>query len=178
MDICLVRSDDHRILVSVSGRNGQIFEEVYGVGTGKLIQSLVEGGRENSMLIGIDGEAHQAIGAAASEDLTPAYVLAGIARLEEDADASFRSRISPFLYSACVFLIGSAVAVWLLLLQGREAVRHEVLVDYVRRKTGGSTGSMQELFHALEAVLDGIRRGTDLRRPQQRGREQKMIVLD
>ena len=47
--------------------------------------------------------------------------------------------------------------------QGREAVRHEVLVDYVRRKTGGSTGSMQELFHALEAVLDGIRRGTDLR---------------
>ena len=65
-----------------------------------------------------------------------------------------------------------------LLLQGREAVRHEVLVDYVRRKTGGSTGSMQELFHALEAVLDGIRRGTDLRRPQQRGREQKMIVLD
>lgn len=65
-----------------------------------------------------------------------------------------------------------------LLLQGREAVRHEVLADYVRRKTGGSTGSMQELFHALEAVLDGIRRGTDLRRPQQRGREQKMIVLD
>ncbi len=32
VDICLVRSSDHRILVSVSGRNGQIFEEVYGVG--------------------------------------------------------------------------------------------------------------------------------------------------
>lgn len=66
------------------------------------------------------------------------------------------------------------------LLQSKEAIRHEILEDYVCRKTGISTGggSMQELFHALEAVLDGIRRGTDLRRPQQRGREQKMIVLD
>nr|WP_300766029.1 hypothetical protein [uncultured Acetatifactor sp.] len=147
VDICLVRSDDHKILVSVSGRNGQIFEEVYGVGTGKLIQSLVEGGRENSMLIGIDGEAHQAIGAAASEDLTPAYVLAGIARLEEDADASFRSRISPFLYSACVFLIGSAVAVWLLLLQGRELKR---LAGAMQALAGGETQIRKEAVHGKD----------------------------
>ncbi len=67
-----------------------------------------------------------------------------------------------------------------LLLQGREAVRYEVLEDYVYRKTGraGSHGSKQEMFHALEAVLDGIRRGAGMRRKERRGQEKRMIVLD
>lgn len=67
-----------------------------------------------------------------------------------------------------------------LLLQGKEAVRREVLEDYITRKTGRAAGhsSQQELFHALEAVLDDIRRGADMRRPERRGLEQRMIVLD
>lgn len=67
-----------------------------------------------------------------------------------------------------------------LLLQGKEAVRREVLEDYITRKTGRAAGhrSQQELFHALEAALDDIRRGSDMRRPERRGLEQRMIVLD
>lgn len=141
VDICLVRSSDHRILVSVSGRNGQIFEEVYGVGTGKLIQDLADKGREGSMLIGIGGESHQVIATAASEALYPEYVLTGITRREDAAENAVKSRISPLLYSACVFLAGSVISIWLLLLQGRELKR---LARAMQMLAGGETQIRKE----------------------------------
>ncbi len=141
VDICLVRSSDHRILVSVSGRNGQIFEEVYGVGTGKLIQDLADKGREGSMLIGIGGESHQVIATAASEALYPEYVLTGITRREDAAGNAVKSRISPLLYSACVFLAGSVISIWLLLLQGRELKR---LARAMQMLAGGETQIRKE----------------------------------
>ncbi len=141
VDICLVRSSDHRILVSVSGRNGQIFEEVYGVGTGKLIQDLADKGREGSMLIGIGGESHPGIATAASEALYPEYVLTGITRREDAAGNAVKSRISPLLYSACVFLAGSVISIWLLLLQGRELKR---LARAMQMLAGGETQIRKE----------------------------------
>lgn len=66
-----------------------------------------------------------------------------------------------------------------MLLQGREAVRHEILADYACRKTGSAgDGSMRGLFHALEAALDDIRRGAGRHRPERRGQGHRMIVLD
>lgn len=147
VDMCLVRSDDHRILASVSGRNGQIFEEVYGVGTGELLRDLTENGRESSMLIGINGEPYQVIGAAASEGLYPEYVLAGIAR-REDGRVSVESRVSPFLYSAGVFLAGSVVSIWLLLLQGRELKK--------------LAGAMQLLANGETQIKKGTVHGKDV----------------
>lgn len=119
-DICLVQSKDHKILVSVNGYNGQHFEEVYAIGTGELIQDLAEGGQKGNLLISIGGEAHQVIGVAASEELFPEYVMMGITKREELGGISNREQITPILYAIIVFLLGSAVSIWLLVLQGRE----------------------------------------------------------
>ena len=146
LDICLVRSEDHRILASVSGRNGQIFEEVYGVGTGELLRNLADNGWEGSVLIGINGEPYQVIGAAASEGLYPEYILAGIAR-REDGGTSLESRLSPFLYSACVFLAGSVISIWLLLLQGRELWK---LAGAMQKLANGETQIRKDAVHGKD----------------------------
>lgn len=67
-----------------------------------------------------------------------------------------------------------------LLLQSKEAVRYEVLADYVYRKTGrtGRCDSVQELFHALEDILDGIRRSMGVQRPERMAQNDRMIILD
>lgn len=147
VDICLVRSEDHRIIVSASGRNGQIFEEVYGVGTGTLIRDLAEKGRENSMLISMNGESCQVIGTAASDELYPQYVLTGITRRKDDAASSLKNRTTPLLYSAGVFLAGSVIAIWLLLLQGRELKR---LARAMQMLSEGETGIRKETVHGKD----------------------------
>ena len=69
---------------------------------------------------------------------------------------------------------GTASALWKRMTPARTKYH------YITRKTGRAAGhrSQQELFHALETALDGIRRGADMRRPERRGLEQRMIVLD
>ena len=65
-----------------------------------------------------------------------------------------------------------------LLLQSGEAVRCEVLSDYIRRRTGRPAGSVHEMFRALVEILDGIRRGTGRRRLEQEVQDHRMIILD
>ncbi len=93
------------------------------------------------MLIGIGGESHQVIATAASEALYPEYVLTGITRREDAAGNAVKSRISPLLYSACVFLAGSVISIWLLLLQGRELKR---LARAMQMLAGGETQIRKE----------------------------------
>lgn len=66
------------------------------------------------------------------------------------------------------------------LLQSKEAVRHEVLADYVRRKTGrdGRYDGTQEMFHALENILELIRRGSDVHATGTRASDHRMIIID
>ena len=146
-DICLVSGKDHRILVSVSGRNGQMFEEIYGVGTRKLLDKLTNDGREGSMLIGIQGRTHQVIGVAASDGLSPEYLMLGITQQEDGFRSSLRSLVSPFLYAGLVFLVGSAVSIWLLLLQGRELKQ---LAAAMQMLAGGETEIKKEAVYGKD----------------------------
>lgn len=146
-DICLVQSKDHKILASVSGYNGQRFEEVYAVGTGELIQDLAEGGRRGNLLISIDGEAHQVTGVTASKELFPEYVMMGITRREDPGAVSSREQIMPILYAAVVFLLGSAVSIWLLVLQGRE-LKHLSLA--MQMLAGGQTEIKKQPAHGKD----------------------------
>lgn len=146
-DLCLVRSQDHKILVSVSGYNGQMFEEVYAVGTGELIQDLVEGDRKGRMLIGIGGQTHQVIGVAASEALFPEYLLLGITRLEDQQEALGQEQLAPILYAIFVFLAGSVISIWLLLLQGREL---KYLAAAMQMLASGQTDIKKRAVHGKD----------------------------
>lgn len=146
-DICLVSGKDHRILVSVSGRNGQLFEEIYGVGTRKLLDRLTNDGREGSMLIGIQGRTHQVIGVAASEGVFPEYLMLGITRQEDRSGSKLRSLASPFVCGGLVFLAGSAASMWLLLLQGRELKR---LAAAMQMLANGETEIKKEAVHGKD----------------------------
>lgn len=146
-DLCLVRSRDHRILVSVSGYNGQMFEEIYGVGTKKLVEDLAEEGRKGSMLINIGGSSHQVIAVAASDGLTPDYMMMGITRREDRSGASGSGQTAPFLYAAFVFLAGSVVSIWLLLLQGREL---KDLATAMQMLANGDTGIKKTAVHGKD----------------------------
>lgn len=146
-DICLVRSRDHRIVASVRGYNGQMFEEIYAAGTGRMIQQLAEEGRKSSMLIGINGETHQVIGAEASDGLKPDYVVMGITRRKDPVRTSESDGMHPFFYAGFVFLAGSAVSIWLLLLQGRELKRLAVAMQML---ANGETGIKKEAVHGKD----------------------------
>lgn len=68
-----------------------------------------------------------------------------------------------------------------LLLQGREAVRYDVLTDYIRRKTeegGVFAAGTEDAFYKLADILEGIRAGTDMHRKRGTGAEHRMIVWD
>ena len=66
------------------------------------------------------------------------------------------------------------------LLQGKEAVRREVLTNYIYRKTGRTDrcDGTREMFEALEGILEGIRRGTDVHRAGRTAQEHRMIIID
>lgn len=66
------------------------------------------------------------------------------------------------------------------LLQSKEAVRCDILTDYIRRKTGeiSRCGSMQEMFQAFEDILEGIRKGADVHYAGRTAQERKMIIFD
>lgn len=68
-----------------------------------------------------------------------------------------------------------------LLLQGKEAVRADVLTDYLMRKTGQKQKGdfiPEEAFYRLERVLEDIRRGGKTERSSQMERRQRLIVWD
>lgn len=146
-DICLVQSKNHKILASVNGYNGQRFEEIYAIGTRELIQDLAEGGRKGNLLISIGGEAHQVIGVAASEELFPEYVMMGISRREDAGVVSTKEQIIPILYAVVVFLLGSVVSIWLLVLQGKE-LKHLALA--MQMLAGGQTEIKKQPAHGKD----------------------------
>ena len=68
-----------------------------------------------------------------------------------------------------------------LLLQSREAVPCEIIVDYIGRKTGCNEYegfNTHEVFGKLEEILDGIRRGTDIYGQERLWQDSRMIILD
>lgn len=146
-DLCLVRSRDHRIVVSVSGYNGQMFEEIYGVGTKEMVSALAEEGRRGSMLIGIGAETYQVIAVAASDGLTPDYMMMGITRRKDLSRTAGSGQAAPFLYAALVFLAGSAASIWLLLLQGREL---KDLAAAMQMLANGDTGIKKTAVHGKD----------------------------
>ncbi len=146
-DICLVRSQYHQIIASVSGYNGQMFEEVYAVGTGELIQNLAKGDKKGHMLIGIGGKSYQVIGVSASEELFPEYLLMGITRLEDQQEGFTKDQLAPMLYAALVFLAGSVISIWLLILQGRE-LKH--LAYAMQMLASGQTDIKKQAVHGKD----------------------------
>lgn len=66
------------------------------------------------------------------------------------------------------------------LLQSREAVRYDILLDYVGRKTGKGKQfvTTEEVFRLLDSILNGIRKGTNTYRPQGRETNSRMIIMD
>lgn len=69
-----------------------------------------------------------------------------------------------------------------LLLQNKEAVNYEILMDYICRKTGYSGGKVlierEEAFRRLEEILEGIRQGRSGKGRNSALSGGKMIVLD
>ena len=84
---------------------------------------------------------------AASEGLSPEYLMLGITRQEDGFYSSFRSLVSPFLYGGLVFLVGSAVSIWLLLLQGRELKQ---LAAAMQMLANGETEIKKEAVHGKD----------------------------
>ena len=66
------------------------------------------------------------------------------------------------------------------LLQSREAVSYDILLDYIYRKTGKGKQSIttEETFRLLDSILNGIRKGTNTYRPQGRQTDPRMIIMD
>lgn len=68
------------------------------------------------------------------------------------------------------------------LLQSKEAIRCEVLRDYIARKTGCESREngfdAEETFAKLEEILDGIRRGKDIYGQGRIRQDNRMIILD
>lgn len=66
------------------------------------------------------------------------------------------------------------------LIQSKEAVRYEVLADYVRRKTGGAVrcDGTREMFCALEDILELIRRGSSACTAGTGASDHRMIIID
>ncbi len=67
------------------------------------------------------------------------------------------------------------------LLQNQEAVKYEILTDYIMRKTGQEKQegiSTAEIFRRLEKILDGIRNGMDTYGSREKEPYHRMIVLD
>lgn len=145
-DICLVRSSDHKVLVSASGCNGQRFEEVYVAGTRKVVEALAEG-RKSSMVISMDGEAYQVLGAAASEGLYPEYLLMGITRREDISGGAKNNGKGYLLYAELIFFIGSLVSISLLVLQGRELKR---LAKAMEAVAGGKMDVVKKGVHGKD----------------------------
>lgn len=67
-----------------------------------------------------------------------------------------------------------------LLLQNREAVRYEVLKDYIFRKTGVSKDeiTIKEAFRLLERILEGIRHGMSIHSLGGKENVHRMIIMD
>lgn len=123
VDMCLVRSKDHQILVSASGYNRQRFEEVYAADTEKLLQDMEQGDRKASMTMGVSGQRYQILGVAASNELYPEYLLIGITRQKDASSVSDGIPRDYLIYAELIFLLGSLVSIVLLLLQDRELRR-------------------------------------------------------
>lgn len=145
-DICLVRSSDHKVLASASGFNGQRFEDVYVAGTRKLVDGLAEG-QKSSMVMRIDGEAYQVLGAAASEGLSPEYLLMGITRREDLSGTNRHGNRGYLIYAEIIFLIGSVVSISLLVLQGRELKR---LAKAMEAVAGGQMNVAKKAVHGKD----------------------------
>ena len=66
------------------------------------------------------------------------------------------------------------------LLQSREAVSYDILLDYIYRKTGKGKQSIttKEAFRLLDSILNGIRKGTNTYRPQGRETTSRTIIMD
>lgn len=67
-----------------------------------------------------------------------------------------------------------------MVLQSREAVRYEILTDYITRKTGVPKGeiTLREAFRLLDRILEGIRHGRDMHNLGQKENVQRMIIMD
>ena len=66
------------------------------------------------------------------------------------------------------------------LLQSREAVSYDILLNYIGRKIGKVNQSIttEEAFRLLDGILNGIRKGTNTYRPQGRETDSRMIIMD
>ncbi len=126
VDLCLVRGEDHRIVASASGRNGQPLEELYGASTAEMLSKL-EGGSRTASTVGFkEGQRFEFLGVAESGKLAPDYFYVGVARSSVSEGDSI-----PYLICVQIaFLAGSLVSVVLLLLQDKELGR---LAEGMRR---------------------------------------------
>ncbi len=145
-DICLVRSRDHKVLVSASGFNGQRFEDVYVPAAKKVVDALAEG-EKTSMVMRIDGEAYQVLGSAAAKGLYPEYLLMGVIRREDLSAAAKNGNNGYLLYAELMFLIGSIVSISLLTLQGRELKRLSKAMEAV---AGGQMDVVKAAVHGRD----------------------------
>lgn len=67
------------------------------------------------------------------------------------------------------------------LLQSREAINYDILMDYIARKSGNDKkqfASTQEVFYKLEEILNSIRKGADTHKLRETGINNRMIIFD
>ena len=138
MDICLVRREDHQILVSASGYNRQRFEEVYAADTDGFLQNMEKGDQKISMTMRVEGSRYQVLGTAVAvpSKLYPEYFLIGITRQEDALVISDGIPKNYLIYAEMMFLLGSMVSIVLLFLQDRELRR---LARAIHAVAGGET---------------------------------------
>lgn len=69
-----------------------------------------------------------------------------------------------------------------LLLQSKEAIRFEIIKDYILRRTSQKGKDIpinsETAYLKLKEILDGIREGTDIYGQGKKGQDSRMIILD
>ncbi len=146
-DVCIVRSSDHQVLVSASGRNGQQFEEVYAAGTRDMLNTLAAGGQKFGMVVRIDGEAYRVLGVPATDGLYPKYLLIGVTKREDLSVWRVGGKVY-VKYAEILFLLGSMISISLLVLQGRELKR---LAKAMENVASGQMDVVKKSVHGKDA---------------------------
>jgi len=146
-DICVVRSSDHKVLASASGRNGQKFEQAYTAKAKELVETLASGDKAAGIRMVIDGNTYQALGTAASGELHPEYLLMGITVQEPSRGLFGQGNRRYLLYAGMIFIMGSVLSIWLLVLQGRELKR---LAKAMEEVAGGRAAVVKGPVHGRD----------------------------
>lgn len=145
-DICLVRTEDQRIVASASGHNGVELCQIYGNASEKSLEAVAQGGKKAYTECRINGREYGIFEVFVSNSRQPDYVLVGVSGIQsEDWRSGGMSRY--ILYVEVFFAIASLINILLLGIQGLELKR---LASAMRSMAEGQTDVRKGASHGKD----------------------------